>query len=223
MSAAACLPDLAPPILVRVEAVELHIGGHGDQLDPIAEATVREALDRVLAASEDRLGALADALRTRQINAAEWERRMRLATKDALLQGTAAARGGWAQLSPADYGRVGAEARRQYAYLRRFRRQLEAGEVALDGRFAARMGLYLQAGRPLFEAVREREQRARGMSEYRNVRHAADSCGGCVAATAAGWVPAGSLPPVGARDCGARCRCTFDYRAGAPDPQADGG
>lgn len=152
----------------------------------VREAAVRDALDRVLAAAESQTRALGDLLRTRQVPVAEWERRMRLACKDAHLQAYAAAQGGWAQLSPADYGRIGADVRRQYAYLRRFRRQLEDGTQLMDGRFTRRMAQYVNAGRVRYHAVERAEKERRGYAEARRVRGAADSCPGCVAAAARG-------------------------------------
>lgn len=42
----------------------------------------------------------------------------------------------------------------------------------------------------------------------RSIRHAQDSCNGCIREAARGWVPAGTLVPVGLRDCGNSCKCT---------------
>jgi len=189
----------------------------------VREADVRAALDRTIAAADDRLGALADALRSRTIPVREWERRMREVVKDAHLRATMAGRGGVLQLTAADYGRVGAECRRQYALLRRFRRAIEQGEQPLDGRFLRRMRMYADAARRTYHDVEAREKVRRGYGEYRNVLGAADHCGGCLAATARGWVPVGTLPPIGSRTCLASCRCSFAYRKGEETAQADGG
>lgn len=42
----------------------------------------------------------------------------------------------------------------------------------------------------------------------RSIRHAQDSCNGCIREAARGWVPAGTLVPEGLRDCGNSCLCT---------------
>lgn len=177
----------------------------------VRESAIRDVLDRVLATAEDRLGALADALRSRTIGPREWERRMREATKLAHLHGYAAAKGGWAQLAPSDYGRIGNRVRTSYAWLRRFRRQLERGDVLLDGRYTRRMQLYVEGARLAFHEVERGEKQSRGFTRERNQRAAADSCSGCVGETARGWVPIGQLVPPGRRTCGVACKCRVLY------------
>jgi hypothetical protein len=81
-----------------------------------------------------------------------WLVSMREAVKDANLYSAAAARGGWAQMTPADFGRVGRAVRDQYAYLDRFAADIADVDnpLTLDGRFLARVGLYAGSGRNSF-------------------------------------------------------------------------
>jgi hypothetical protein len=44
-----------------------------------------------------------------------------------------------------------------------------------------------------------------------NILGDAEHCGGCVAETAKGKVPIGTLIPIGQRDCLANCHCHFAY------------
>lgn len=173
---------------------------------------VREALDTALQAGTGRTRDLAVALRERRISLADWHVGMMRELKTAHLYGAAAARGGWQNMTPADYGRVGQQVRKQYEYLRGFGADILSGKQPLDGTLLSRAELYGQSGRVTYHAVEQREMVVRGRTEERNVRHPADSCPGCLAETARGWVAVGSLRPVGSRDCRTRDRCTIEYR-----------
>lgn len=174
---------------------------------------VRRALDAAIDASGRRVRALSDGLRSGGVTLDEWHLAMRSEVKAVHLYNAAAAKGGWGQMTPADYGRVGAVVRGQYAYLDRFAGEIAAGAQALDGRMLQRAEMYAQAGRRTYEDANRLEQRARGMARERNVLGVADHCAGCLAASAMGWVPIGTLPPVGARDCLTKCRCRLEYAA----------
>ena len=180
----------------------------------VPRVSIRRDIDRTLAAADQTSRALAEQLRARAISLERWQREMRALVKATHLANAAAARGGWAQLTPADLGRVGQIVRGEYAYLQRFATDIAAGRAFLDGRFLRRVELYVEAGRKTFHAIERAEMRARGFDEEKNLLGAADHCAGCLAATAAGWAPIGSLAPIGTRDCLARCRCRLVYRNG---------
>jgi hypothetical protein len=180
----------------------------------VPRAQVRAWLDEALDTATKRIDALATALRTGGIDLVSWQVRMQREVKNVALYSAATARGGWAQLTDADLGRVGRYLQNQYRFLNRFTLQIQRGEQALDGRLNARAQLYAQAGRPLYELMDRAEQRVRGMTGRRNIRHAGDSCDGCLEATAAGWVGIDSteVEEIGARECSTRCKCTWEYR-----------
>jgi CubicO group peptidase (beta-lactamase class C family) len=178
----------------------------------LSNRDVRKALDATLVAPAGRARALAEALRERRISLAEWQTQMMREIKTVHLWGAATAKGGWAQLTPADYGRVGQRIREQYAYLRTRAEAIATGAQALDGNFVSRMELYGLAGRATYHATETREMELRGMTEERSVRGDGDSCAGCVAAAALEWQPIGSVVPVGQRNCLSRCRCWLIFR-----------
>lgn len=177
----------------------------------VSRATVRQVLDRRLDAESRRVQDLARQLQRGEITGREWQAQMRNAVKDVQLASTALAKGGWAQMTAADYGRAGQRVREQYAYLQRFAQAIEAG-LPLDGRFMRRAQMYAQAGRRIFHLTERGEMRAQGFDQERNVRYAGDSCAGCIAAEAAGWVEIGSLVPIGERECLSNCRCRLAFR-----------
>lgn len=182
----------------------------------VSRAAVRGALDTALAREAERMTTLTERLRERTLTLAEWQAGMRDAIKASHLYATAAARGGWAQMTPADVLRAGRAIGRQYRYLQTLARDIAAGRVAVDGRLAQRARLYGQASRAQFHETERLEQGERnGMALERNVLAPADHCASCLDATAQGWVPIGTLSLPGSADriCRQNCRCRLEYRA----------
>lgn len=177
---------------------------------------VRRALDTAVDRTGQRMQALTDQLRNRTLSLADWQAGMREAIKESHLYATAAARGGWAQMAPADILRAGREIRQQYGYLQQLARDISAGRVAVDGRLAQRARLYGQASRATYHDTERAEMGDRnGMTQEKNVKAPGDSCASCVDASARGWVPIGTLPLPGSSDrvCRQNCRCRLEYRA----------
>jgi hypothetical protein len=178
----------------------------------LSRTEVRDALDNALANNGDVVRALSQQLRDGAITLADWQTGMAREIKNVHLYSAAAAKGGWAQMTPADYGRAGQRIERQYRYLRGFAEDIASGRQPLSDRLLQRAAMYSEAGRSTFHYVERGEMEVRGMTEERSVLHADDSCEGCLQAEANGWVPIGEAVPIGERDCLTKCRCTIDYR-----------
>lgn len=174
-------------------------------------ASIRADLDRALDNYERDVMSHAAALQDGRINVAQWQVNMRDALKDIHLVSGALARGGWAQMSQSDYGRVGQVLRLQYQKLAAFAKQIENG-LPLDGRFRRRVMLYAQSGRVSFTAALRQEMELRGMKEEKSVLAAADHCTECVAEAKKGWQPIGTLVLIGRRICKSNCRCHLIFR-----------
>jgi len=179
---------------------------------------VRSMIDRTLADHQRSVATLTEQLRSRQLSLQEWERRVKVELKDIHLYSAMSALGGRSQLTQQDALRVGRELNRQYRFLRRFADQIQSGKQGMDGTLVRRTALYVQSGRGTLEATRQREMRSRGFDEERNVLAASEHCegnGSCVEQTNKGWVPVGSLIPIGGRLCVTNCRCEIRYRNSA--------
>jgi hypothetical protein len=177
----------------------------------VARKDVRAAIDVALEVEKGRALLLSQELRNGTISLTTWRSEMRAMIKNVHLYDAAIAKGGFAQMTPADYGRVGQIVREQYGFLERFAGQLARGEQALDGRFTERAKMYAEAGRKTYHQTERAVMRAAGFTREWNILHPADHCAGCLAATAMGKVPIGTLPAIGARDCRTRCRCTLGF------------
>lgn len=176
---------------------------------PFAE--IRGHLDATLDAYEAKIIGLATSLQSRGISIAAWQVAMRDALKDIHLASSALARGGWAQMSQADYEKVSAKLRFQYERLEAFAKQIERG-LPLDGRFRRRHELYAQSGRITYHESLREEMAMRGMTEERSILAASDHCSECVSEAARGWVPIGELVTIGERICKSNCRCSVSFQ-----------
>jgi hypothetical protein len=180
----------------------------------VSRERVRLALDQAIAKKSAEMRALANELRAGTISLDAWAARTRELVKDVNLYSAAVARGGWAQMTAADYGAVGRAVKMQYAYLDRFTGELYAG-LPMDGRFLARVAMYAKSGRTLYSSMSAKAMRGAGYTEERNKLGVADHCTGpnsCVQQTARGWVAVGSLVPIGERQCLGNCECLIQYR-----------
>lgn len=178
----------------------------------VPRSQVRAALDIALDRSRNEVARVSRELVNGRLSLADWQLQVAREIKNMHLAGAALAKGGWAQMTASDFGRVGAICKREYGFLATFAQQIKSGEQRLDGSLVARANLYAQAPRGTYHAIEERGMMAQGKTECRNELGPADHCEGCLAETAKGWVIIGELTPIGSRQCLANCRCSLSYR-----------
>lgn len=174
-------------------------------------SVVRQYLDRTLDGHAQEISRVSEQLRNREITLGKWEREMRRELKHLHVYSAMLAKGGRMQLSQSDYGRIGRELRDQYEHLRSFADQIASGQQPPDGRLLSRAKLYGQSGRVTFHLVERLEMERRGFDTEENILAASEHCGGCLAETAKGRVPIGTLKPIGTRDCLTNDRCRIRY------------
>lgn len=179
----------------------------------VRERAVQGAARQVVEAHSARMAAVTNQLREGLIPLADWERSMRAEIKLAHLTQMMAAHGGRNAMTQSDYGWIGNRVKEQYQYLNRFAAEIASGEQALNGRLVARAQMYGQASHATYEATRARDAEAQDIPmQERNVLGSGDPCTECPALSARGWVPLGTLPPVGSRACLANCKCRIERR-----------
>ena len=174
-------------------------------------SVLRQYVDRTLDGHARAIADLTEQLRDRSITLGRWEREMRAELKHIHIYSAMLAKGGRMQLSQSDYGRIGREIRDQYDFLRTFADEIASGKQPVDGRLTARTRLYAQSGRVTFHHVERLEMERRGFDMEENILAAAEHCAGCLAATALGRVPIGTLPPIGSFECHSNDRCRRRY------------
>jgi hypothetical protein len=166
----------------------------------VSAATVRGQLDAVLDGISAEMRGLSAQLRAGEISLSQWQTGMMGKIKEAHLTAAVAERGGWAQMTQADFGRVGRAIRDEYGYLRNFAADIASGKVPLDGRLDARAALYGQAGRSTYHRLERQDEMIRGMTQERRVLGMADHCEDCIDYAGRGWQPIGTLPPRAAEE-----------------------
>ena len=173
-------------------------------------AAVRRELDRYLDTA-DPAKALAEALRGRQLSVADWEVAMRRHVKNVNLNAIALERGGWANLTPSDFGRVGQIVREQYGYLKGFANDIASGKQRLDGTLGTRAKLYSQAARTSLYKSKAANMSG-GVTHQRSIRSARDSCRQCLDLDRKVFrIDDASFPLPGQRICRANCQCHLEY------------
>jgi hypothetical protein len=180
----------------------------------VSDARQRAGVDAAASLAADRMGDAASRLRSGAITVEQFQAEMLRSVKDLHASVAMAAYGGRSQMDPSRWGFAGARIRTEYGFVRGMVSDIIDGRQPLTKALDARARSYAQAGRLTYEAIQAREAASRGQTEELNVLHASESCGQCRALEARGWVPRGTLPPVGARSCGRHCRCTVSRRSG---------
>jgi hypothetical protein len=184
----------------------------------VSRATIKAELEKVVDRSSENIRALSQALKDGAISIPEWQTGMMREVKTLHVAQTAAANGGWAQMSQSDWGHTGSLVKKQYAYLENFAQQIQSGEQPLNGRFVVRAEMYGDAGRSSYEDARRRYQENDNlMEEERRVLAPAENCPDCIEYAGLGWQPIGALPRIGDSQCRVNCQCVFEYRRRGPD------
>lgn len=92
-----------------------------------------------------------------EISLQDWLLAQRKLIKETYLSQYAMARGGRSQMTPQDYGRLGADLKKQYTYLQAFGHDIQAGKYRSDdpanliARIANRIKLYIESATQAFE------------------------------------------------------------------------
>ena len=173
---------------------------------------VRNALEFNMSAAQNQMRSLTQSLIDKNISLKDWQLGMAEQIKIAHTSAGAAARGGWAQMEPGDWGAVGRMIRTQYEYLNKFALEIENGTQLLNGSALVRADLYGQAARGTFEEMRRRtEKLLNGMTEEIRDLGEADHCQDCVS-YANKWAPINTLPRIGDSVCIVNCHCRFRFR-----------
>lgn len=178
----------------------------------VPRSAVRATLDVVLDKQMARVRAMSESLASGSTTLPEWRQGMVQAIKTAHLEGVAVARGGWAQLTDDHYQWTGQRVAGQLHYLENFSQQIATGEQAPEG-IAARAEMYIESGRASHREQERLMGAEQGFTEERNfLGSSRETCSECAGLYGLGWVPIGTLPDVGSRQCLSRCRCSIATR-----------
>lgn len=181
-------------------------------------ATIRQAVYDLSHDGQARMQTLMQQHLQGDSDRATWEREMRLAIKTYHVAAAVTARGGWAAMSPSDWGYTGRLVQTQYQFLSGFKADLDAADHGFTGAtpeaLTVRAGMYAAAVRGSFGQMQRRGAQQGDATEERRTRHGDHSCPDCTAAAELGWQPLGTLPAIGDSACLVSCHCWFTFRKG---------
>lgn len=183
----------------------------------VTPAEVRAEVDVVIQAQREAMPGLVQGLMNGKSTIGGWQEQMEQTIKSMQLANAAAARGGFANLTDADYARISQTIAEQYNYLQQFALQLETGAQPLDGRVLTRANMYMDSARGSYEQTRREGMREVGYDQERRVLGGINNCDDCLAAAGEDWSDIGTLPEIGDSQCGANCNCTFEYQQSEGD------
>lgn len=181
----------------------------------VSDARIAGWIDQASKVMAEEMARAANDLRAGRINDAEWAIR----STDAIKRGHRAVAmigaGGKANMTASDWGFVGGIVRRELQYFARFAAEIESrpdGAILTDA-FVSRAKSYGAAIYSTHQQMVARRVQRDGTAQFeRNVLEpGAEHCDGCIAQTALGKVPIGTLVHIGHRDCKMRCRCHIEY------------
>lgn len=178
----------------------------------VSRETIKDQLFKVTKQSSDTMRAISQQLRDGNISLADWQLQMMQEIKTTHLAGAAMQRGGWQQMTQADFGRVGQIVRREYGFLRDLANGIESGDIKLDGRILLRAAQYGQAGRETNVTFWNLEADKRGFDEERSILNPAEHCTECISEDDKGFQALGQMIPIGRRICRANDKCDKEFR-----------
>jgi hypothetical protein len=183
--------------------------------NPVPDSVIREWIDSAVDDTKDDIGSIADELIGGEIDGPEWKQKITSRLRAMHTGVSLIAAGGLNHITDKALGRINAKLIEQDRYLVKFSIDIETGIQQKDGTLKTRAELYADAGVGTYEYVKRGEKQDAGFDEERSILDdGANHCEDCPAEAAAGWVPIGSLTPIGGRECLARCRCSIEYRKG---------
>ena len=177
----------------------------------ISPKAVRREIDKLVQVSAQRLEQAAKDLANGKITIEEFQNRTRNILKASYTLSGAVAKGGWKQMSQSDWGKIGAETKKQYGYLNKFAKVIVAG-ITLAA-LLSRVKLYATGIRTVFNnSDLDAKKQAGEFTLCKRVLNARESCSQCSGWARKGFVPIDEQPKIGSLICRNFCRCFFEYQ-----------
>lgn len=130
----------------------------------LSRRTVLSYIEQDIATAGNATDVLARLVANGQVTPDDWQTLMRQYVKDEHIRMGVLARGGRDQMTPSDWGTVGATLRDQYGYLQGFTDRIALGELS-EAQIAANSKMYINAAREAYERINLKVQREAGYDE----------------------------------------------------------
>jgi len=146
----------------------------------------------------------------------QWYRRMKVEIRLSYRASIVAAEGGFANMTPAKWGRFGAMIKAEYKFLDNFLNDVRSGK-SKGMRRMWRAGQYGRSLSRFYENWRLTQHKELGYSMGRRRLGRAEHCRtsrgleGCVELAELGWVTIDEVVPIGETPCNGGCHCSIEY------------
>lgn len=205
------MPDILPGYTFNPSTNQYRSNATGQF---VSRRNIVALLDANVTAGENRLAALTIAAHDGRLSPSAFAEQFRTEIRRLHLQNASLGAGGWANMTQADYGRVGGKLTADYRRVEGFAQSIASGEISL-AQALNRARLYAGNARTQYwQAVESRLTARPGMVQIeRRQLGASEHCGDCVNYYERGWQPLGTLPSPGeGSECLTGCKCTKVYR-----------
>jgi hypothetical protein len=176
-----------------------------------ASLRIRGLLDKAIDESAQAARELGDKLVARDTSMERWLSGMEASTLGSHGTAAALAVGGWDNMTQENRDVLSGPLQLHLLKLEQLALGIAAGLILLNRSITSRSAMYVKAAVSTYEVVVSVKARTE-FAEEMSTLHATESCDGCIGEAAKGWVPVGTLIPIGERECGVHCRCTLQYR-----------
>ena len=177
----------------------------------IARNAIRAEIEKAVDVVGRKTEKIAKDLNAGKINIAEFQIQMRDEIKRASILSASVAKGGHKQMTASDWGKVGSDLKKQYAFLNKFARDIELGRVT-GVKLENRAKSYAQNIRMIYLNSEKESFKNIGKTECRRVLHSLETCPDCARWAAKGWVGIDEQPLLGTLQCRSFDRCSLEYR-----------
>jgi hypothetical protein len=181
----------------------------------VKRAAVNDLLSDAIDARAQTMGNLAKMAQNGSLTQREFYEGMRNEVREAYNASAALGKGGWAQMTPADWGTNGQKLREEYANLQKFAQDLADGLVS-EKQAVARAKLYADSAYQRYWELWQAQQRELGNDEEKFETVGDERvCPICTGYEAQGWQPLGTFPTPGTPHLGCRCSKAFRKKPAA--------
>ncbi len=188
----------------------------------VPASAIKQAVSQAIEGWRKSMQSTTSAMLSGNVELGVWQAQMSQQLKQVHTAGMILGKGGIGQVTREDALWLEGEMRWQNERLQRFAIQVKRGDRAAASELTVngRVGMYADAGRGTYEAMKKVAHEDAGFDEERRVLGQAEHCPGCVEEAAKGWSPLGSLLEIGDAECIVNCKCHFEYRV-SPEAQAE--
>lgn len=180
----------------------------------LSRAKALEFVEESLAASGSATDLLAGYVADGLLAPGDWLALFQEEIKKEYIRQACLGKGGRAQMTFSDWGKVGSQIKEQYNYAKGFAHEIAQGKLS-EAQIRSRSRMYVNSARQAFEEMQARVAAAAGYDEESwNVNHALENCDDCLGYEDMGWQPIGTFPTPadGSTQCLTHCGCWKEYR-----------